>query len=684
MLDRGHPPTPYVEAAVSYVERGWTVVFPLDKSGDFRGPKANGGPGSWKETTATTSQEVRRIYREEDVHPKVVAVLVGPESGMMALDWDGPDGLKTRAQWEEDHGPLPPTLSSRTGSGGRHDLFSYRPVTGRANANAQDEGFDFKEGTGGASFIYAPPTDRTALKESHTEPYAWKDADAAVANLPDAWVKALQEDGEEERTERFRLPERIPDGARNETLYRYGCQLREQGANREIILERLLEVNEERCDPPIPPGEVEGRAASAAKHARGRAIGRIQKVRSTPMSYRVAFAGQWVEVPDTASLLDRNQVRELAAEQVGLIPTPSLSWDAWTTLVGDRLAEAEEIIPEGVETEPPRVYTLDELGDEAKDVEKVTPHLAYRNLVNLLYGPGKESGKSTLIATDLLLAAQAGLRVVWLSEMPRDVARNYLRRVQVQGPIPGDQIGVVGLKENPPRSWQGVEDLILGFGAQVLYVDTLVAAVGAFQGETPDHADNSAWHSFFQRWFGRWATIGDGQAVVVAHHTRKDDSKLIGSVGVRDGTDFLTQMEPATPDQNVRKLTTIGRMPPEEDRERYVRFNEGTNLYEPADFSPGSEEGLNAPPGDHLETSVLAFVRDHPGAKARDLRDGVRGAQDVVLSTRDELLELGLLENRGNGRGHAYHLAKPFEECLEFLEQEHQEIVRPQESGSPF
>jgi hypothetical protein len=63
----------------------------------------------------------------------------------------------------------------------------------------------------------------------------------------------------------------IPDGQRNETLFKYGCALRARGFEQGAILEELENTNERLCKPPLDACEVERTATSASKYEPGNA-----------------------------------------------------------------------------------------------------------------------------------------------------------------------------------------------------------------------------------------------------------------------------------------------------------------------------------------------------------------------------------------------------------------------------
>jgi hypothetical protein len=68
--------------------------------------------------------------------------------------------------------------------------------------------------------------------------------------------------------------ERIAGGARNDTLFRFGCKLARSQLQPAEIEAALLALNAARCDPPIDAAEVRASAASAAKYARRDALER--------------------------------------------------------------------------------------------------------------------------------------------------------------------------------------------------------------------------------------------------------------------------------------------------------------------------------------------------------------------------------------------------------------------------
>ena len=61
----------------------------------------------------------------------------------------------------------------------------------------------------------------------------------------------------------------LPEGVRNDRLFRYACCRRREGDSESLILAKLRTENVRRCRPPLEGNELERIAASAAKHPIG-------------------------------------------------------------------------------------------------------------------------------------------------------------------------------------------------------------------------------------------------------------------------------------------------------------------------------------------------------------------------------------------------------------------------------
>lgn len=177
-----------VVAALEYAERSWPVVplfMPVGKacscgkpdcSNVGKHPRAEHGFKS----ASTAPSTIRRAFQK----PSNVGIATGAKAGFWALDVDGAEGKASLKRLLEQHGPLPNTVESRTGSGGRHLLFRY--PSGRTVKNSVKKlapGLDVRSDGGG---IVAPPSRHVSGRI-----YQWVDGrapgDIEVAEAP-AWL----------------------------------------------------------------------------------------------------------------------------------------------------------------------------------------------------------------------------------------------------------------------------------------------------------------------------------------------------------------------------------------------------------------------------------------------------------------------------------------------------------------
>ncbi|MBS0374817.1 MAG: bifunctional DNA primase/polymerase [Proteobacteria bacterium] len=171
---RVKPASHCLEAAIAYRRRGWSVI-PVE-------PRAKRPLLAWRAFQArlATEAEIDAWYRH---HPEAnVAIVTGRLSGLVVLDVDPRHGGEASlAALEAAHGPLPATLESLTGGGGRH-LYFRHPGGRCPNRVGLEPGLDLR-GDGGC--IVAPPSIHPSGRA-----YAWRagrgPGEQAPASLPTA------------------------------------------------------------------------------------------------------------------------------------------------------------------------------------------------------------------------------------------------------------------------------------------------------------------------------------------------------------------------------------------------------------------------------------------------------------------------------------------------------------------
>ena len=161
------------QAALKYAQQGLRVV-PI-KPGEKR-PALN----AWQDLATTDLEQINLWYLDK-YKGHGVGIATGDASGVFVLDVDNHDSLH---DLEATHGKLPQTLTSITGSGGAHHLFSY-PSDGRRIHNSASgilPGLDIR---GERGQIVAPPT-----KHPNGQRYEWDDECSTIAAAPE-WLLDL-------------------------------------------------------------------------------------------------------------------------------------------------------------------------------------------------------------------------------------------------------------------------------------------------------------------------------------------------------------------------------------------------------------------------------------------------------------------------------------------------------------
>src|SRR5207245_1909283 len=143
--------------------RGWPV-FPLHtpingccSCGNLEcGKKAGKHPRTLHGLKdATTSEAVIREWWEKWPNANV-GILTGEPSGLVVVDVDSDKGgEESFAQLERTYGPLPKTVETRTGGGGRHLFFKHPGVKIKSTTGDLAPGLDIRADGG---YIVASPS----------------------------------------------------------------------------------------------------------------------------------------------------------------------------------------------------------------------------------------------------------------------------------------------------------------------------------------------------------------------------------------------------------------------------------------------------------------------------------------------------------------------------------------------
>jgi len=251
-----------LEKALDYADLDWAVL-PLHSIVDGKcscGDPNCGSPGKHPRTPhgvkdATT--DPKTIIEWWTKWPDAnIGIATGSKSGFFVLDVDGEEGQRSLNELQAKYETLPETLETATGGGGRHLLFMQPPGLTIKNKVRIAPGLDIR-GDGG--YIVAPPSNHISGKR-----YEWVNyADVMLAEAP-AWLldlitnNTMQDTRHQNPTNELNLAAKVldgvPEGERNNTLFRYACRLRAQGLTYEEAKVLVLEAAR-RCDPPLPEKE---------------------------------------------------------------------------------------------------------------------------------------------------------------------------------------------------------------------------------------------------------------------------------------------------------------------------------------------------------------------------------------------------------------------------------------------
>lgn len=252
----------FLGAALDYVDRG-VAVIPLKACS--KEPATKNGLNDWSDNPEQLS-----FWWGRNPNFNVAGVLGQVSGGLVAIDLDVHDeahsGVDFLREWQVEHGELPETWTSITGSGGKQLFYRVdREIKNSANGSI---GVDIR-GDGG--YVVLPPS-----IHPNGEPYEWSvspddcdvaDATPRVYAFIDA-VRPSSTGGGGDRKPRFQLPDKI-DSNRNDTLYKYMCSLRESGRSTEEMGILARAVNDARCVPPLSSIELNKIVKSASRYDPG-------------------------------------------------------------------------------------------------------------------------------------------------------------------------------------------------------------------------------------------------------------------------------------------------------------------------------------------------------------------------------------------------------------------------------
>lgn len=220
-----------------YAEKGWRVL-PIKE-----GSKAPPLIKNWQLLATDDSNQIREWWAK---HPNAnIGIATGLETGIFVVDIDPKNGGNESLAELLEKNRLPETLTVRTGSDGRHIFFKCN-TTIKSNAGKLGKGIDIRAEGG---YVVAP----RSIHPNGSQ-YRWLNSKPA-AEAPDWLINCLKKKLEVKK-EPIKTDGFIPDGARNQELYRRGCSLRGKGVTARDLGVELHKINLYDCEIPLADDEV--------------------------------------------------------------------------------------------------------------------------------------------------------------------------------------------------------------------------------------------------------------------------------------------------------------------------------------------------------------------------------------------------------------------------------------------
>lgn len=265
----GTTPLPY---ALYYAATGWAVLplWPI-RNGQCSCPKpAHCATGkhplaalvpAGKNDATTDAATIRQWWQQ---WPDAGVAILCDAQSFLAVDVDPRAGGHVNLNdLEMQHGPLPETVESETGGGGRHILFTDPGFDVSVAAIAT--GVEIK--SSGRGYVVAPPTVHAS---GHR--YQWRAEFEPWSRriVPAGWVLGLLKAAQ--RPTKIAAPpvdDVICEGARRPTLISLAGSMRRRGMGPEEIEAALQVVNRNRFRPQLTEEQVSAVAVSAGKYIPG-------------------------------------------------------------------------------------------------------------------------------------------------------------------------------------------------------------------------------------------------------------------------------------------------------------------------------------------------------------------------------------------------------------------------------
>ena len=266
--------------------------------------------------------EIERMFKGR----KNLAIATGLRSGVWVLDLDGSEGIEAFAELEQELGPLPATVTAKTGGGGLHYFFACDGAEIQSRSKLADKPIDVRAN---GAYAVVPPSSHASGNS-----YEWQVSphDHKPAKAPD-WLLSFVRDG---LSYLVRTPKNEKEGL---------TSLLRTSKSEKDDLTSLLRTFEIKSggDLETDPGAGEGKRHSAALQLVGGAFAQGLDL-ETVARQAIAWAGRCQPPMPESEILrivgDLNSKESAQASQLENEPLPASTWpalhaDAYVGLAGE-------------------------------------------------------------------------------------------------------------------------------------------------------------------------------------------------------------------------------------------------------------------------------------------------------------------------------------------------------------
>lgn len=249
-------------SALRYAGFGWPIIplHSIDHKGNCTcGKKDCSSPSKHPKTKnglkdATTDvEQIKKWWPKDSDLPSNIGIVTGGESGLVVVDVDGDEGFEALGEERVKDLQNESVPCVTTGRGFHYYFKSKTPIKTKPGfANKVDIKAD-------GGYVVAPPSLHSSGKR-----YEWlTEPNGELPDVP-SWVF---EDRQSEKKPAVKTASNtIPEGHRNDALFRLACSLRAKDVSYDAASIALKVENQKRCEPPLPDGEVGSLLDSAYRY----------------------------------------------------------------------------------------------------------------------------------------------------------------------------------------------------------------------------------------------------------------------------------------------------------------------------------------------------------------------------------------------------------------------------------